>query len=52
MMDYNVLAHSAVVGRILREHAGPGGRTPWIWTLTFGIRRNPLQFVRSAVEKS
>ena len=33
--DYDVLADSAVVGRILKVHAAPV-ETPWMWTLAFG----------------
>jgi hypothetical protein len=32
--DFDVLADSAVVGRIFKVHAAPVG-TPWMWTLTF-----------------
>ena len=33
--DYDVLADGAVVGRIFKVHAAPGG-APWMWTLAFG----------------
>jgi len=33
--DFDVLADSVVVGRIMKVHAAPVG-TPWMWTLTFG----------------
>jgi hypothetical protein len=33
--DFDVLAASAVVGRILKVHAAPVG-TPSMWTLAFG----------------
>jgi hypothetical protein len=33
--DYDVLADSAVVGRIMKAAAAPEG-TPWLWTLAFG----------------
>jgi hypothetical protein len=32
--DYDVLADSEVVGRIMKVHAAPVG-TPWMWTLAF-----------------
>jgi hypothetical protein len=33
--DFNVLADSVVVGRIMKAAAAPIG-SPWLWTLTFG----------------
>jgi hypothetical protein len=33
--DYDVLADSVAVGRIMKAHAAPVG-TPWPWTLAFG----------------
>jgi hypothetical protein len=33
--DFDVLADSAVVGRIFNSAASPIG-TPWMWTLAFG----------------
>jgi hypothetical protein len=33
--DYDVLADSAVVGRIMKVHAAPEGSS-WMWTLAFG----------------
>jgi hypothetical protein len=33
--DYDVIADSMVVGRIMRVAAAPVG-SPWMWTLAFG----------------
>src|SRR5262249_22920592 len=33
--DFDVLADSVVVGRIMKVHAAPEG-SPWMWTLAFG----------------
>jgi hypothetical protein len=33
--DFDVLADSAVVGRIFKANAAPIG-SPWMWTLAFG----------------
>jgi hypothetical protein len=33
--DYEVIADSLVVGRIMKAAAAPV-RTPWMWTLAFG----------------
>jgi hypothetical protein len=33
--DFDVLADSAVVGRIFKANAEPVG-SPWMWTLAFG----------------
>jgi len=37
--DYDVLAESAVVGRIFKAAASPVG-TPWMWTLAFGHHKD------------
>ena len=33
--DYDVLADTTVVGRIMKVHPAPEG-SPWMWTLAFG----------------
>jgi hypothetical protein len=36
--DYDILADSTVVGRVLKVHTAPVGM-PWMWTLAFGHLR-------------
>jgi hypothetical protein len=37
--DFDVLADSVVVGRILKARAAPAG-SPWMWTLMFGYHED------------
>jgi hypothetical protein len=37
--DYDVLADSVVVGRIMRAIVAPVG-SPWFWTLTYGYHHD------------
>jgi hypothetical protein len=41
--DFDVLAESEVVGRIMKAAAAPVG-TPWLWTLAYGQHedRSPI----------
>jgi hypothetical protein len=39
--DYDILADSTVVGRILKVHPAPVGM-PWMWTLAFGHLRGRM----------
>jgi hypothetical protein len=39
--DFGVLADGVVVGRIFNSNAGPVGM-PWMWTLAFGRREDPI----------
>jgi hypothetical protein len=46
--DYDILADSTVVGRILKVHTAPVGM-PWMWTLAFGHLRGRRLRVAVAV---
>jgi hypothetical protein len=50
--DFDVLADSAVVGRIFLSNAAPVG-SPWMWTLAFGhhVDRTPTHGYAETREK-
>jgi len=47
--DYDILADSTVVGRILKVHTAPVGM-PWMWTLSFGHLRGNRPRVAVAID--